>query len=169
MALVYITSIEVEPATMIVPILAQMTGAYISPRFVVKMPVKPIRILLTLGMTVAMLRLAAEASGFPDDAREVVSGADVAFPKSSPCMGGANKAELAAQRLNLLNHFRWHFACGHPGDTAYLYDSPPKWKFWTCLSGFAQTWPVLRQPGGAVTGMRYGGFCLACMRFSPPP
>ena len=33
MALIYITSIEVDLATLVVPIVAQVAGAYISPRF----------------------------------------------------------------------------------------------------------------------------------------
>jgi CheY-like chemotaxis protein len=37
----------------------------------------------------------------------------------SPDMAGAAKAELAAQRLDLLNHYRWHFMKGLPADQAY--------------------------------------------------
>jgi CheY-like chemotaxis protein len=40
----------------------------------------------------------------------------------SPIFGhsaGAAKAELALQRLDLLNHYRWHFANGLPADQAY--------------------------------------------------
>ncbi|MCL1876018.1 MAG: ATP-binding protein [Synergistaceae bacterium] len=64
MALIYITSIKVDLATLVVPIVAQVIGAYVSPRFVVKMPVRPIRIFLAIGMLVTVLRVAAEGFGF---------------------------------------------------------------------------------------------------------
>jgi len=64
MALIYITSIEVDLATLVVPIVAQMAGAHLSPRFVVKMPVRPIRVFLAFGMLVTVLRVAAEGFGF---------------------------------------------------------------------------------------------------------
>ncbi|MCL2029248.1 MAG: transporter substrate-binding domain-containing protein [Deltaproteobacteria bacterium] len=34
-------------------------------------------------------------------------------------MAGAARAELAAQHLDLLNHYRWHFVSGLPADRAY--------------------------------------------------
>jgi len=37
-----------------------------------------------------------------------------------PAMPGAAKAELAAQQLDLLNHYRWHFANELPVDEAYF-------------------------------------------------
>ncbi|MFB0918321.1 MAG: sulfite exporter TauE/SafE family protein [Clostridiaceae bacterium] len=53
MALAYISSIEVGLATLIVPIVAQVIGAYASPRFVVKLPVKTIKIFVSIGLIVA--------------------------------------------------------------------------------------------------------------------
>ena len=73
MALVYITSIQVDLLTLLVPIAAQMAGAYISPRFVVKMPVRPIRIFLAIGMLVTVLRVAAEGFGFFPAAGDVTA------------------------------------------------------------------------------------------------
>lgn len=64
MSLFWITSIEVDLATLLVPIVAQMAGAYISPRFVVKMPGRAIRIFLALGMLVTVVSVAAGSFGF---------------------------------------------------------------------------------------------------------
>lgn len=64
MALIYITSIEVDLATLVVPIVAQAAGAYFSPRFVVKMPTRPLRVFLSLGMFVTVLRMVGEEIGF---------------------------------------------------------------------------------------------------------
>lgn len=63
MSLFWITSIEVDLATLLVPIVAQMAGAYISPRFVVKMPGRVIRIFLALGMLVTVLNVVAGSFG----------------------------------------------------------------------------------------------------------
>ncbi|MCL1941086.1 MAG: ATP-binding protein [Synergistaceae bacterium] len=60
MALIYITSIKVDLVTLTVPIIAQVAGAYISVRFVVKMPLRAIRIFLSFGMLVTVLRVAVE-------------------------------------------------------------------------------------------------------------
>ncbi len=53
MALAYISSIEVGLATLIVPIVAQVIGAYASPRFVVKLPVRTIKIFVSIGLITA--------------------------------------------------------------------------------------------------------------------
>jgi len=53
MALAYISAISVDPLTLIVCIVAQMAGAFLGPRFVVKLPAKAIRIFMGIGLLVA--------------------------------------------------------------------------------------------------------------------
>ncbi|HOX30715.1 MAG TPA: sulfite exporter TauE/SafE family protein [Spirochaetales bacterium] len=53
MALAYISAISVDPLTLIVCILAQMAGAFLGPRFVVKLPAKAIRVFMGVGLLVA--------------------------------------------------------------------------------------------------------------------
>lgn len=53
MALAYISAIHVDPITLVACIVAQMLGAYIGPRFVVKLPAKTIRIFMGTGLVVA--------------------------------------------------------------------------------------------------------------------
>lgn len=53
MALAYISSIEVGIATLLIPIVAQVVGAYISPRFVVKLPKNTIKKFVIAGLIVA--------------------------------------------------------------------------------------------------------------------
>lgn len=55
MALCYITSIKVGLFTLIVPIIMQVIGAYVSPKYVVKLPAKVIKILVTIGLFVAAI------------------------------------------------------------------------------------------------------------------
>lgn len=59
MAVAYITSVEVGAATLITLILAQTIGAYIGPRFVVRLPVNAIRLLIAVGLAVASLVIIA--------------------------------------------------------------------------------------------------------------
>ena len=53
MALAYISSISVEPKTLVLLIAAQMIGAYFGPRFVVRMPVGRIRMFMGIGLVLA--------------------------------------------------------------------------------------------------------------------
>lgn len=53
MALAYISSIKVEPMTLVLCIAAQMIGAYIGPRFVVKLPAATIRKFMGIGLCLA--------------------------------------------------------------------------------------------------------------------
>lgn len=53
MALAYITSIDVDLTTLIVAILAQVIGAYIGPRYVVKMDVNVIKKFISAGLLIA--------------------------------------------------------------------------------------------------------------------
>lgn len=59
MALAYISVIKVEPVTLIVCIVAQVLGAYIGPRFVVKLEPKVIRKFISIGLLVAVLFILA--------------------------------------------------------------------------------------------------------------
>jgi hypothetical protein len=43
-----------------------------------------------------------------------------AFSEKINRMAGAARVELAAQRLDLLNHYRWHFESGLPADQEYF-------------------------------------------------
>ncbi len=53
MALIYISSIEVEITTLLVCIIAQVIGAYIGPRLVVKMNVTSIKKFISVGLIIA--------------------------------------------------------------------------------------------------------------------
>lgn len=53
MALAYISSIKVEPMTLILCIAAQMVGAYLGPRFVVRLPAATIRKFMGIGLCLA--------------------------------------------------------------------------------------------------------------------
>jgi uncharacterized membrane protein YfcA len=59
MALAYISSIAVEPVTLVACIVAQVIGAYIGPRFVVKLPAKTIREFISVGLILAALFILA--------------------------------------------------------------------------------------------------------------
>lgn len=63
MALAYISSINVGLATLIVPIAAQVIGAYISPRFVAKAPVNTIKKFVIAGLFVAAILILAGKLG----------------------------------------------------------------------------------------------------------
>lgn len=59
MALSYITSIEVGIKTLLVCIICQVIGAYIGPRFVVKLPEKTIKLFVGIGLIVAAILIFA--------------------------------------------------------------------------------------------------------------
>ena len=66
MALAYISSIKVGIATLVIAIVAQVIGAYISPRFVVKLPVNIIKRFIAVGLVIAAaLILAGKFNLFP--------------------------------------------------------------------------------------------------------
>jgi uncharacterized membrane protein YfcA len=72
MALAYISSINVGLATLIIPIVAQVVGAYISPRFVVKLPVNIIKKFVSAGLFVAAaLILAGKFGVYPSGGEDV--------------------------------------------------------------------------------------------------
>ena len=53
MALSYISSIDVDLTTLLVAIIAQVVGAYLSPRYVVKLPVRIIKRFVATGLIIA--------------------------------------------------------------------------------------------------------------------
>lgn len=55
MALAYISSIEVGITTLVSLIIAQVVGAYIGPRFVMKLPEKTIKIFIGIGLLIASI------------------------------------------------------------------------------------------------------------------
>lgn len=59
MALAYISAINVDIMTLLLCIIAQVLGAYIGPRFVVKLPAQTIRTFIGVGLVVATLLLIA--------------------------------------------------------------------------------------------------------------
>ncbi|NBI05544.1 sulfite exporter TauE/SafE family protein [Senegalia massiliensis] len=72
MALSYISSISVELKTLIIAILAQVLGAYIGPRFVVKMNVDVIKKFISVGLLIAAgLILMGKFGVYPSGGNEV--------------------------------------------------------------------------------------------------
>lgn len=68
MALSYITSIDVGIKTLAVCIISQVIGAYVGPRFVVKLPEKTIKQFIAIGLTVAaMLIIAGKLNLIPSN------------------------------------------------------------------------------------------------------
>ncbi len=66
MAIIYISAINVNLATLIVAILAQVLGSYLSPRYVVKLPVVTIKRFVSVGLLIAAsLILAGKVGLFP--------------------------------------------------------------------------------------------------------
>lgn len=59
MALAYISSIQVGIATLIIAVVAQVIGAYVSPRYVVKLPVNVIKRFISVGLLVAAAMILA--------------------------------------------------------------------------------------------------------------
>jgi len=59
MALAYISSIQVGIATLIIAVVAQVIGAYVSPRYVVKLPVNIIKRFISVGLLVAAAMILA--------------------------------------------------------------------------------------------------------------
>ena len=63
MALSYVSAIYVDPMTLILLIVSQMIGAYLGPRFVVRMPVNRIRIFMGIGLILAAFFVVAGKFG----------------------------------------------------------------------------------------------------------
>lgn len=63
MALCYIRSIEVGMVTLLVAIICQVVGAYVSPRFIVKLPERVVKIFVTIGLFIAATLILASKTG----------------------------------------------------------------------------------------------------------
>lgn len=72
MALCYIASISVESTTLIVCILCSVAGAYIGPRFVVKLPARAIKIFIAVGLSIAALLIIAGKMGWMPSGGDLV-------------------------------------------------------------------------------------------------
>ena len=64
MALFFITNVEVGYATLAIAIATQIIGSYVSPRFVVKLPAKQIKILISIGLFIASVMITFRLIGF---------------------------------------------------------------------------------------------------------
>lgn len=64
MALCYISSIQVGLATLIIAIVGQVVGSYVSPRFVVKLPANTIKKFISVGLFIAALMILANKFNF---------------------------------------------------------------------------------------------------------
>lgn len=64
MALCYISSITVDRLTLLTAIICQVLGAYVSPRFVVKLPARIIKRCVAVGLFLAALAILANKFGF---------------------------------------------------------------------------------------------------------
>jgi uncharacterized membrane protein YfcA len=73
MALAYISSIEVGIATLIIAVVAQVIGAYVSPRYVVKLPVNIIKRFISVGLLVAAAMILAGKFNLMPSGGEAVS------------------------------------------------------------------------------------------------
>lgn len=72
MALVYISAIDVDLITLIVAIVAQIVGSYLSPRYVVKLPVDTIKRFVSAGLLIAaILILAGKFGVYPSGGEEI--------------------------------------------------------------------------------------------------
>lgn len=64
MALAFIQSIKIDPITLIVPIACQMLGSYLSPRYVVKLPEKTIKKVMSVGLLITAAFILAGKFGW---------------------------------------------------------------------------------------------------------
>ncbi len=104
MALVYISNIEVGLPTLITAIVAQVLGAFIAPRYVVKLPVKVIKIFVSIGLLVAAATILAGKFGvFPSggDATELSGGMLVLFAILCFIYGGLNNIGIGSYALTM--------------------------------------------------------------------
>lgn len=64
MALFFITAVNVGYVTLAVAITTQIIGSYVSPRFVVKLPAKKIKFLISIGLFIASVMITFRLIGF---------------------------------------------------------------------------------------------------------
>lgn len=104
MALVYISSINVGLATLIIPIVAQVIGAYISPRFVVRLPADTIKKFVSTGLVIAAaLILAGKIGIYPSggDATELVGAKLALLGVMSLVYGALNNIGIGSYALTM--------------------------------------------------------------------
>lgn len=104
MALAYISSINVGIATLVIPIVAQVIGAYASPRFVVKLPVKVLKKFLSAGLLIAAaLILAGKFGVYPSggEATELVGFKLVLLGLLSLIYGALNNIGIGSYALTM--------------------------------------------------------------------
>lgn len=102
MALVYISSINVGLATLIIAIVCQVIGAYVSPRFVVKLPVKIIKRFVAAGLFIAAaLILAGKFNIYPSggEATALTGGKLVLFAVLCLIYGALNNIGIGSYAL----------------------------------------------------------------------
>ncbi|MFL2129396.1 sulfite exporter TauE/SafE family protein [Ruoffia sp. FAM 26255] len=115
MALAYISSIEVGLATLLIPIIAQVIGAYISPRFVVKLPKNTIKKFVIAGLLVAAgLILAGKLGVYPAGGTETsLSGIKlIALGLLSMLYGALNNIGIGSYALTMATIYAFGL---HPG------------------------------------------------------
>lgn len=104
MALIYISSISVGLATLIIAIVAQVVGAYISPRYVVKLPVRSIKLFVGIGLVIAAaLILAGKFGLYPagGDATQLVGVKLVLLAVLSFVFGALNNIGIGSYALTM--------------------------------------------------------------------
>lgn len=104
MALCYISSIECDLTTLIVAIACQVVGAYISPRFVVKMPSNTIKKFCSVALLItACLILAGKAGIYPSggDAIGLTGGKLVLFGALMLIYGALNNIGIGSYALTM--------------------------------------------------------------------
>lgn len=115
MALAYISSIEVGLATLFVPIVAQVIGAYVSPRFVVKLPKNTIKKFVIAGLLVAAgLILAGKLGVYPAGGMEtsLSGGKLLALGLLSMLYGALNNIGIGSYALTMATIYAFGL---HPG------------------------------------------------------
>jgi uncharacterized membrane protein YfcA len=104
MALVYISAIDVDLVTLIVAIVAQIVGSYLSPRYVVKLPVNTIKRFVSAGLLIAaILILAGKFGVYPSGGEEIgLSGVKlVALGVLSFAFGALNNIGIGSYALTM--------------------------------------------------------------------
>lgn len=105
MALAYISSIEVEVQTLLVCIVAQILGAYLGPRFVVRLPARTIKIFIAVGLTVAAIFILLGKFGLMPSGGEAVGlsgGKLVIAALLLFCYGALNNIGIGSYALTMV-------------------------------------------------------------------
>lgn len=108
MALVYISAIDVDLVTLVVAIAAQIIGSYLSPRYVVKLPVNTIKRFVSAGLLIAaILILAGKFGVYPSGGDEIgLTGIKlVALGVLSFAFGALNNIGIGSYALTMATVF----------------------------------------------------------------